>query len=189
MKLGVDSSSSMDIEYEIRPEDQRVASTYRRRRVGRQFSRGWLYAALQLASASLFAVGAAIAFLHYPYAPQEQLSGLTWSLILVILGGALATLVLIVKRSRMDTVLLVGGREYPLRQSLSVSGRGLKLEDKYAELHLGWNLVDEVEEYQRYVAVALKDTSCFLVPREAVGSDDDVADFIDIAKQKMNAAR
>ena len=178
----------MEIEYEIRPEDQRVASAYRRRRVRRQFSRGWLYGVLQLASACLFAAAAAITFRHYWHAPREQLSELTWSLLLVILAGALAALVLILKRSRMDTLLLVGGRDFPLRQRLSVSGRGLKLQDKYGELHLGWNLVEEVEEHLNYVAVALKDTSCFLVPREAVGSDDDVGDFIAIAEQKMKAA-
>lgn len=175
----------MEIEYDIVEQDQRAASIYRRARLGRLSSRGLLYSILQVAAALLLVAAMLNTVLYYADGSRILPSELAWSVALAALGGALVLLLVLVNRSRMDTLLVASRHDYPLRQTLSVSGRGLSVRDKHVDFSLGWQLIDEIEEYDNYVAVALKDTNCLLIPRDAVGSDEDVNDFIHIVRHKM----
>jgi hypothetical protein len=177
----------MEIHYDIVETDQRAASAYRRARLGRLSSRGWLYACLQLGTALLLAAAVVNTILFYSDASRTLPWELAWSIALVASGGALILLLVLMNRSRMDRLLVASRHDYPLHLTLSVSGRGLSLRDKHADYSLGWQLIDEIEEYDDYVAVALKDTNCLLIPRDAVGGDEDVTDFIHIVQHKMQS--
>lgn len=181
----------MDLEYDIDAEDARATLAYRRARLERLASRGFAVGGLQLAAALAFAASVTALYVAYRDAGIEASAWLSWSLLLLGAGAAAVLALLMLKRRRLDALIAGYERQYPIRQRVSVSGRGVDLRNAYEHSHVSWSYVAGAEEHAGYVVLVLKSSDCVLIPRSALGDDDDVADFIDIVRDKAagNGAR
>ena len=174
----------MELEFDVGVEDARVQRAYRRGRLEQLANRGFAVNALQLAAALAFAAAAAALYLAYRDAGAATSTHLAWSLALLGAGAAATLALLVLKRRRLDGLLAGYERQYPVRQRVSVTGRGLDLRNSYEHSHVSWRYIAAAEEHADYVALVLKSTDCLLIPKAALGDDDDVADFIDIVREK-----
>lgn len=177
----------MELEFEVGVEDARVARAYRRARLERLASRGLAVGGLQLVAALAFAASAVALYVAYRDAGAVISARLAWSLVLLGAGAAAMLALLMLKRRRLDRLIAGYERQYPVRQQVSVSGRGLELRNRYEQAHVSWSYIASAEAHDAYVALVLKSTDCVLIPKSALGDDDDVTDFIDIVREKSAA--
>lgn len=174
----------MEIEFDVGAREARAADAYARNRRRRLTTRGGIFAAVQLAAAVPMglSVGCILIALRAP--ASEMQAWANGAVLLALLACVPAVVAERLRRRRLEALRTGAGLRYPTRRKLVVSGRGLCVSEAMIETHVSWRFIDAVEPHGDHVAVALADGRCLLVPKAAIGTEEDVQDFIDIVEEK-----